>query len=103
MGALSSITSENLCLGTTSFTAAGVPDMPGKVVLVTGATAGIGKETAGVLLTKNAKVWITARDQCKGEATLKELKDITGKDANLLVVDLANLKSVNAAAQGFNS
>ncbi|KAG8217211.1 hypothetical protein J3R82DRAFT_5295 [Butyriboletus roseoflavus] len=103
MGVISSIINENLWTGTPSFTAADVPDMAGKVVLVTGATAGIGKETARVLLTKNAKVWITARDQSKGEATLKELKDTTGKDANLLVVNLANLKSVKAAAQEFNS
>ncbi|KAF8128005.1 hypothetical protein EV363DRAFT_1297981 [Boletus edulis] len=77
--------------------------MTGKVVLVTGGTAGIGKETARVLLTKNTKVWITARDQSKGEATLKELKDVTGKDANLIIVNLANFKSIKGAAEEFNS
>ena len=56
-----------------------------------------------MLLTKNAKVWITARDQFKGEATLKELKDATGKDANFIVMNLANLKSIKAAAEDFNS
>lgn len=56
-----------------------------------------------MLLTKNAKVWITARDQSKGEATLKELKDATGKDANLLLMNLANLKSIKKAAEEFNS
>jgi retinol dehydrogenase-12 len=56
-----------------------------------------------VLLTKNAKVWITARDLSKGQATLQELKDATGKDANILVMNLANLKSVKEAAEEFNS
>ncbi|KAH7927977.1 NAD(P)-binding protein [Leucogyrophana mollusca] len=87
----------------TKFTANDVPDLSGKVVLVTGANAGIGKETARVLLTKNAKVWIAARDQSKGEAALKELKERTGKDAYLLKMNLANLKSVKAAADEFLS
>ncbi|KAH7911147.1 hypothetical protein BJ138DRAFT_1113470 [Hygrophoropsis aurantiaca] len=87
----------------TTFTANDIPDMSGKVVLVTGANAGIGKETARVLLTKNAKVWIAARDQSKGEAALKELKDRTGKDAHLLKLNLANLKSVKSAAEEFLS
>jgi len=55
------------------------------------------------LLTKNAKVWITARDQSKGEATLSELKNATGKDANFIIMNLANLKSVKRAAEEFNS
>ncbi|KAF9231437.1 hypothetical protein BU15DRAFT_82403 [Melanogaster broomeanus] len=72
--------------------------MSGNVVLVTGGTAGIGKKTAGVLLTKNAKVWITARDRSQGEATLGGLKSTTEKDAHLLLVNRANLKSIKAAA-----
>ncbi|KAG6374228.1 hypothetical protein JVT61DRAFT_4887 [Boletus reticuloceps] len=103
MGALWSVINENFFPGRATFKTADVPDMTGKVVLVTGGTAGIGKETARVLLTKNAKVWITARDQSKGEAVLKELKDATGKDANLIVMNLANLKSIKRAADEFNS
>ncbi|KAF8551042.1 NAD(P)-binding protein [Imleria badia] len=103
MAALWAVLNESLFPGRAKFTAADVPDMTGKVVLVTGGTAGIGKETARVLLTKNAKVWITARDLSKGQATLQELKDATGKDANILVMNLANLKSVKEAAEEFNS
>ncbi|KAF8130198.1 NAD(P)-binding protein [Boletus edulis] len=83
------------------FTAESVPDLSGKVALVTGANAGIGKETARVLLTKNAKVWIACRDVSKGEAALKELKELTGKDAHLLKLDLANLKSIKQSVEEF--
>ncbi|KAN0080036.1 hypothetical protein V8E55_009602 [Tylopilus felleus] len=83
------------------FTVDSVPDLSGKVVLVTGANAGIGKETARVLLTKNANVWIACRDRSKGEATLRELKQLTGRDAHLLQLDLANLRSIKQSVDDF--
>ncbi|OJA21275.1 hypothetical protein AZE42_10593 [Rhizopogon vesiculosus] len=87
----------------TQFHESDVPDMSGKVVLVTGANAGIGKETARVLLTKNAKVYLACRDKTKGEAAISELKDSTGKEAILLQLNLANLQSIKAAAEEFLS
>ncbi|KAF8130187.1 hypothetical protein EV363DRAFT_1296843 [Boletus edulis] len=83
------------------FTVDCIPDLSGKVALITGANAGIGKETARVLLTKNAKVWIACRNVSKGEATLKKLKELTGRDAHLLQLDLANLRSIKQAAEEF--
>ncbi|KAG6331483.1 hypothetical protein ID866_7607 [Astraeus odoratus] len=80
-----------------------IPDMTGKVVLITGANAGIGKETARVLLTKNAKVWIACRDTARGEAALKDLKESTGREAQLLKLNLANLRSIKQAVEEFLS
>ncbi|KAG1726539.1 uncharacterized protein EDB91DRAFT_1229054 [Suillus paluster] len=77
--------------------------MSGKVVLVTGANAGIGKETARVLLTKNAKVYVACRDKAKGEDAIRELRENTGKEAILLQLNLANLKSIKAAGEEFLS
>ena len=54
-----------------------------------------------VLLTKNAKVYIACRDKAKGEAAIHELKNSTGKEPILLQLNLANLKSVKAAAEEF--
>jgi retinol dehydrogenase-12 len=54
-----------------------------------------------VLLTKNAKVYIACRDKAKGEAVVGELKEVTGKEAIFLQLDLANLKSIKAAAEEF--
>ncbi|KAI9571832.1 hypothetical protein HD554DRAFT_2069727 [Boletus coccyginus] len=83
------------------FTAESIPDLSGKVALVTGANAGIGKETARVLLTKNAKVWIACRNVFKGEAALRELKELTGQDAHLLTLDLSNLRSIKQSVEEF--
>ncbi|OJA21277.1 hypothetical protein AZE42_10595 [Rhizopogon vesiculosus] len=121
----SAIICESFFPPATQFHASDIPDMSGKVVLVTGANAGIGKETARVrvpinalfvlrtninvsigsqvLLTKNAKVYIACRDKAKGEAAIRELKDSTGKEAFFLQLNLANLKSVKAAGEEFVS
>ncbi|KAG6330294.1 hypothetical protein ID866_8794 [Astraeus odoratus] len=80
-----------------------IPDMTGKVVLITGANTGIGKETARVLLTKNAKVWIACRNTAKGDEALQELKDRTGRDAHLLKLNLANLQSIKQSVEEFSS
>lgn len=54
-----------------------------------------------VLLTKNAKVWIACRDVSKGEAALRELKELTGRDAHLLTLNLSNLRSIKQSAEEF--
>ncbi|KAI6038879.1 hypothetical protein EDC04DRAFT_1844250 [Pisolithus marmoratus] len=85
------------------FTTDDIPDLTGKVVLVTGANTGIGKETARALLTKNARVWIACRDVAKGESALRELRENTGRDAHLLKLNLANLRSIKEASEEFLS
>ncbi|KAG1822689.1 uncharacterized protein BJ212DRAFT_1456374 [Suillus subaureus] len=80
-----------------------IPDLTGKVMIVTGANTGIGKETAKVLLTHNAKVYVAARSQEKAEVAIKDLKNSTGKEALFLKLDLADLKSVKACAEEYLS
>ncbi|PPQ73482.1 hypothetical protein CVT26_010184 [Gymnopilus dilepis] len=85
------------------FTIDDIPDLTGKVIIVTGANSGIGKETAKALLAHNAKVYIAARIQEKVEAAIQELMDETGNEAIFLKLDLSDLKSVKAAAEEFLS
>ncbi|KAH7882119.1 hypothetical protein F5I97DRAFT_1939585 [Phlebopus sp. FC_14] len=85
----------------TKFTAADVPDMTGKVVLVTGGNSGIGKETAAALLAKGARVYITSRDMDKGAVAREDLKNRTGREPEVLKLNLANLKEVKASAEEF--
>ena len=44
-----------------------IPDLSGKVAIVTGATTGLGKETAIALASKGAKVIVAARRDAYGE------------------------------------
>jgi retinol dehydrogenase 14 len=48
--------------------------MTGKTVLITGATNGIGLETALGLARRGASIALTARDRSRGEATLERLR-----------------------------
>ncbi|KAF5340714.1 hypothetical protein D9611_007438 [Ephemerocybe angulata] len=80
-----------------------IPDLSGKVAIVTGATSGIGKETAKALLSHNAKVYVGSRSKEKGEKVIKEMKIETGKEGVLLELDLSDLHSVKKAAEEFQS
>ncbi|KAI0809191.1 NAD-P-binding protein [Irpex lacteus] len=78
-----------------------IPDLTGKVVIVTGGNTGIGKETVKALLTKNAKVYIATRSKEKSLSAIEELRKETGNEALFLPLDLADLKSVKASAEEF--
>ncbi|KZT27891.1 NAD(P)-binding protein [Neolentinus lepideus HHB14362 ss-1] len=89
--------------GKPKFKTEDIPDLSGKVIIVTGANTGIGKETAKALLLRNAKVYIAARSQEKSEQAIKDLEKETGKTAVFLKLDLADLPSIKAAAEEFKS
>ncbi|KAH6912192.1 hypothetical protein BKA70DRAFT_1422911 [Coprinopsis sp. MPI-PUGE-AT-0042] len=80
-----------------------IPDLTGKVVIVTGANAGVGKETAKALLAKNAKVYMAGRNAQKLAEAIKELRAATGKQGIALQLDLANLLSVKRGVDEFLS
>lgn len=74
-----------------------VPDisMRGRVCLVTGATAGIGKVTALELATKGATVIIVGRNEERCRSTINEINAMTGSDnLEYFVCDLSNFQQV---------
>jgi NAD(P)-dependent dehydrogenase (short-subunit alcohol dehydrogenase family) len=73
--------------------------MRGKVCLITGANAGLGKATALSLAKQGATVILACRDAAKGNAALAEVEAASGSDrAALLVIDLSVQQSVRDAA-----
>lgn len=62
---------------------------------------GVGKATVKALLEKNATVYMACRNQLKAAEAILELQKQTGKEAMFLQLDLADLKSVKAAAEDF--
>ncbi|KAH9988777.1 hypothetical protein BJV74DRAFT_773299, partial [Russula compacta] len=68
----------------------------------TGGNRGIGKETARVLLSKNAKVYIAAWSADKAYGAIDALKRETGKESIFFLrLDLADLDSARAAAEEY--
>ena len=74
----------------------------GKVCLVTGATAGIGKITATALAALGAELVICGRNQGKAEDTTREIKTSTGnEDVSYLLADFSDLDQVRQLAKNF--
>lgn len=76
-------------------------NLKGKRFLVTGISAGIGRETARALIAHGADVVGTVRDIAKTEAASAPVRDAAssgGGTLELIALDLASLKSVRSAA-----
>ena len=76
-----------------------LPDLTGKVVVVTGASSGIGAATARALAGAGAKVVLAVRDTGKGERVAATMTGIT----EVRPLDLENLASVRAFASAWTS
>lgn len=78
---------------------AALAPMDGRVCVVTGATAGIGKETALALARLGATVVIVARNAERAAQTTRQLQDATGnRNTEVVLADFASLSAVRAAA-----
>lgn len=74
-------------------------DLVGKRALVTGASGGLGEETARALASKGAAVTIAARDMAKAEAARQRIIEAVGEcEIDLLEVELSQPDSVRKAA-----
>lgn len=72
-------------------------DLSGKVYLVTGASSGLGQETARVLASRGAKVIMAVRSRDKGEAAATAIRTVVpGAALDIRLVDLASLANVRA-------
>ena len=81
-----------------------IPDQSGKTVIVTGANAGIGYETALALYEKGAKVILACRDLQKANVAANAIQKTTSKGSvEVLHLDLSDFNSVKDAAETFKS
>lgn len=78
-------------------------DQEQKTVLITGATDGVGKQTAIQLAAKGYSIVMMVRNKTKAEQTKAEILQKTpGAMVDYILADLTSFKQVRAAAQQFN-
>ena len=86
------------------WTTANMPDLTGKVIIVTGANSGIGYEAAKEFARKGAQTILACRSMDKAQAALAELQaEVPQAQAEIMELDLASLASVRAFAEAFKA
>jgi len=79
-------------------------DLVGKVILITGATDGIGKAAATEFAKRGATLTIVGRSKEKTERVLDELKAASGnQNLGILLCDLSRMADVKRAAEEFKA
>jgi NAD(P)-dependent dehydrogenase (short-subunit alcohol dehydrogenase family) len=72
-----------------------IPDLTGRVAVVTGANSGVGFETARALAEKGARVILGCRSRVRGPQAAARIRDqVPGADVLFDSIDLASLASV---------
>ena len=86
----------------TNWTIANIPPQGGKLAVITGATGGLGYQTAMALAQAGAEVVLTGRNAAKGhEAIAKIRNQFPNAKISFETLDLANLASVADFARRF--
>lgn len=89
-----------------TFTETDLPDLAGKVYVVTGANTGVGKELAQILYSKNARVYVAARSEDKANSAMQAIKTAVPESQghlDFMSLDLADLSKIPASAEYFFS
>ncbi|KAJ5096404.1 hypothetical protein NUU61_005760 [Penicillium alfredii] len=82
-----------------------IPDLAGKVVLVTGGNAGLGKETVLQLAKhKPSQIFLGARSGPKAEEAIRSVQEsVPGVEIHWLPLDLTSTSSIQSAAEKFHA
>jgi NAD(P)-dependent dehydrogenase (short-subunit alcohol dehydrogenase family) len=81
-----------------------IPSQLGRTAVVTGATGGLGYETALALAKAGAEVILTGRDDRKGQSAIEKIgREVIGAKITYERLDLASLQSIADFAQRMQS
>ncbi len=87
-----------------NWTATNIPDLSGKIIVITGANSGIGYESTRELARKGAQVILASRNPIKAERAIKRIMDeIPTAKLRFIELDLASLESIRGFTDKFKS
>lgn len=78
-----------------------IPEQKDKIVIITGASSGLGKEATRVLAKKNATVIMGVRNIQKAEVVANEIRiEYPTAKLDIRILDLGSLESIHSFAKG---
>ncbi|EPQ27223.1 uncharacterized protein PFL1_05146 [Pseudozyma flocculosa PF-1] len=87
-----------------TFKASDIPNLSGKVALVTGGNGGLGEISCRELSAHGAKVFMASRSESKARDAIERIKKAhPDADVSFIELDLTELASVKRAADQFNA
>jgi len=86
-----------------NWTTENIPDLSGKIIIVTGGNSGLGFESVKAFAQNGAEVVLTSRSAEKGEKAKAEIrKENPNVKINVTELDLADMESVRRFAKDFH-
>ena len=86
------------------WTTTNIPDLAGKIVIVTGANVGVGYEAAKEFARKGARTILACRNIQKAQAAIEKIrKEIPAAPVEAMLLDLASLASVHKFTDTFKT
>jgi NAD(P)-dependent dehydrogenase (short-subunit alcohol dehydrogenase family) len=81
-----------------------IPNLSGKIIIVTGANSGIGYEAAKEFSRKGAKTILACRNMEKARSALVKIKkEVPNSNTEIMKLDVSSLKSIHGFAKEFKS
>jgi NAD(P)-dependent dehydrogenase (short-subunit alcohol dehydrogenase family) len=87
-----------------TWTTENIPDLTGKIIVVTGANSGLGFESAKEFARKGARTFLACRDMAKAQAASDQIQgEIPDVHTETMQLDLASLNSIRRFGDEFKT
>ncbi|PQE08819.1 short-chain dehydrogenase protein [Rutstroemia sp. NJR-2017a WRK4] len=86
------------------FTEKDLPDLSGKVYIITGATSGVGEQLTSILYSQHATIYLGVRSSTKAQTAIQKIQTAHPSSTGTLhhlPLDLSDLTTISSSVQSF--